>query len=68
MSRAAAFCTLESGEKMVGNAVQQGVSIVKARRSFHFYGFSVKKISNSSNTVEMEICLTTSLLQVVFQA
>ena len=45
--------SLESSDRMVGNAVQQAVSIFKARRhigiNHTFYGFPVKQISNSSN-------------------
>ena len=45
------------------HAVQQAISIVKARRyvgmNHNLRGFMVKEISNSSNTVDMEICHTT---------
>ena len=64
--------SLESGEKMVGNAVQQAVPIVKARHhvgmDHKLCGFPVKKISNSSKTVEMEIFHTTNVLHVVVHA
>ena len=60
---------LESNEKMIGNAVQQAVSIVKAIHhvgmNHNFCGFPVKKISNSSNEVEIEICHTTNVFHVV---
>ena len=69
MRQAAAFCTLESSVKMVDNPVQQAVSIVKARRhigmNHNLGGFPVRKISIASNTVEMAICHTTSVLYMV---
>ena len=50
------------------HAVQQAISIVKARRyvgmNHNLCGFMVKEISNSSNTVDMEICHTTNMLHV----
>ena len=62
---AAAFCTI-----LCFFAVQQAVSIVKARRhvgmNHNLCGFLIEKISNSSNTVEMEICHTTYMLHAVF--
>ena len=61
-----------SREKLIRNAVQQVVSIVKARRhvvvNHNFCGFSAKKNSVSSNTVKMEICHMINVLQAVVHA
>ena len=57
MNQAAAFCTLWSqGWPEMLYSRQFPLS----RRDANFCGFSVKKISNSSNIVEMEICHTIS--------
>ena len=58
--------TLESGEKMIGNAVQLSLSIVKARCHVRVFFFTVKMISNSSiPTVVMEMCHATNMLHMV---
>ena len=52
--------SLELGEKMVRNSVEQTISIVKARyhvsMHHHLCGFPIQKISNSAKTVEIKIC------------
>ena len=53
-------------------AVQQAISIVKARRNVSMNHklscFPIEKISNFSDTLEMEICCTTNVLHLVVYA
>ena len=64
--------SLEFGKKVVGNAVQQAVSVVKARRNVsmnhNFCGFQIEKISDFSNTMDMEIGYKTNVLHLVIHA
>ena len=64
--------SLEFGKKMVGNAAQQAVSVVKARRNVsmnhNLCCFPIEKISDFSNTMDMEIGYTTNVLHLVIHA
>ena len=60
--------SLELGEKMVRNSVEQTISVVKVRyhvnMHHHLCGFPIQKILSSANTVEMVICHVTHMLYI----
>ena len=74
MSRAAAIIlySLEFCKKVVGNAVQQAVSVVKAKRNVSmnhdFCCFPIEKVSDFSNTMDIEIRYTANVLHLVVHA
>ena len=63
---------LEFGKEVVGNAVQQAISVVKARRyvrmNHNFCCFPIEKVSDCSNTMDMEIRYTANVLYLVVHA
>ena len=60
------------GKKVVGNAVQQAVSVLKARRNVrmnhNFCCFPIEKVSDFSDTMDMEIRHTANMLHLVVRA
>ena len=64
--------SLEFGKKVGGNAVQQAVSVVKARRNVsmnqNFCCLPIEKVSHFSNTMDMEIGYTPNALHLVIHA
>ena len=62
--------SLEFGKKMVGNAVLQALSVVKARRNVNhnLCCFPIEKVSDFSNTMDMEIGCTANVLHLVIHA
>ena len=64
--------SLEFGKEVVGNAVQQAISVVKARcyvrMNHHFCCFPIEKVSDFSNTMDMEIRYTANVLYLVVHA
>ena len=61
--------SLKFGKKVVRNAAYQAVSVVKVRRNVsmnhNFCCFPIKKISNVSDTMDMEIGYTKNVLHLV---
>ena len=64
--------SLEFGKKVVGNAIEQAVSVVKARRNVRMNDnlccFPIEKVSDFSNTMDMEIRYTANVLHLVVHA
>ena len=63
---------LEFGKKVVGNAVQHAISVVKARRNVRMNQnlccFPIEKVSDFPNTMDMEIRYTANVLYLVVHA
>ena len=61
--------SLELCKKVVGNAVQQAVSVVKARRNVRMNHdlccFPIEKVSVFSNTMDIEVRDTANVLRLV---
>ena len=64
--------SLEFGKEVVGNAAQQAISVVKARRyvrmNHNFCCFPIEKVSDFSNTMDMDIRYTANVLYLVVHA
>ena len=64
--------SLEFCKKVVGNAVQQAVSVVKVRRNVRmnhdFCCFPIEKVSDFSNAMDIEIRYTANVLHLVGHA
>ena len=63
---------LEFGKEVVGNAVQQAISVVNARRyvrmNHNLCCFPIEKVSDFSNTMDMDIRYTANVLYLVVHA